>query len=100
MSRPERRLEFSPKAAADFEAILRYTGERWGIEQLIAYRNQLDAALRRLTDHPDLAHFSAALPDSHRLYVAGSHVVVYRDTGATVAVVRVLHQRMNLPRQL
>jgi plasmid stabilization system protein ParE len=30
----------------------------------------------------------------------GSHVVVFREQGATLAIVRILHQRMSLARHL
>ena len=38
-------LRLSPIAQDDFIGILRYTGETWGHDQLVAYRDKLDAAL-------------------------------------------------------
>ena len=38
-------LRLSPIAQDDFIAILHYTGETWGHDQLVAYRDKLDGAL-------------------------------------------------------
>jgi toxin ParE1/3/4 len=100
MSSPRREIHFAPIALEDFAGILRYTGERWGQEQLHRYAARLDEAIRLLADYPDLGHLSRALPDTHRLYVVGSHVIVYRAEDTSLAIVRILHQRMNLPRHV
>lgn len=38
-------LKLSPKARQDFIDILRYTGETWGQEQLLIYRDKINEAL-------------------------------------------------------
>ena len=37
--------------------ILRYTGETWGHDQLVAYRDKLDAALQAIALNPALGHW-------------------------------------------
>jgi toxin ParE1/3/4 len=76
MSSPEYRLLLSPKAEQDIENILRYTGETEG------------------------GRLSADLPDTYRLYAVASHVIVYRIKEPTVEVIRILHKRMSMSRQL
>ncbi len=100
MSSPEYRLVLSPKAEQDIENILRYTGETCGERQLTAYRDKLGEAFDRLLAKPGNGHFSADLPDSHRLFPAGSHVIVYRVRASIIEVIRVLHKRMSLERHL
>lgn len=39
---------------------------------------------------------SSELPETHHLHWVGPHVIVYRDLDGSLAVVRVLHQRMQL----
>jgi len=60
---------------------VRYTGKRWGRAQLLAYRDKLNVndALAVLSQNPEMGHQSAELelPGTHRLYFAGSHVIVY-----------------------
>lgn len=98
MSSPERsrKIVLSPRARQDFIDILRFTGEKWGQGQLHVYRDKISDALQLLGHNPAIGQASADLPETHRLYFVGSHVIVYRDQDTTIAVVRILHQRMSL----
>jgi toxin ParE1/3/4 len=98
MSSPNYRLVLSPRAEQDIESILRYTGETWGERQLIVYRDKTADALDTLHRNPGSGHLSADLPDTHRLYPVGSHVIVYRVKQHIIEVIRVLHKRMSLAR--
>jgi toxin ParE1/3/4 len=100
MSSPSPRLTLSPETQKDLIDILRYTGEKWGQEQLLTYRDKLNDALLIIERNPQIGRLSRALPDTHRLYFVGSHVIVYRIQEDTIEVVRVLHQRMSIPRNL
>jgi len=102
MSAPDgpRRIVLSPRAKQDFIDILRYTGETWGQAQLVAYRDKLDGALQLIAHNAALGKTAPELPASHRLYFVGSHVIVYRDRDVSIAVVRILHQRMSLVRHV
>ena len=98
MSSPSSRVILSPRARQDFRDILRYTVETWGEDQMLTYRFRLDDALQMIGRNPQAGHRSAELPETHRLYLAGSHVIIYRMLKDAVAVVRILHQRMSLVR--
>lgn len=102
MSSPDapRKIILSPRARQDFIDILRYTGETWGKGQLHIYRDKLNDALQLVARNPGLGQRSADLPETHRLYFVGSHVVVFREQGPTLAIVRILHQRMSLARHM
>ena len=100
MSSLNPRLILSPAAQKDLIDILRYTGEKWGQEQLIVYSNKLNDALLVLESNPNIGHLGKALPDTHRLYLVSSHVIVYRLQEDAVEVIRILHQRMSIPRHL
>ena len=93
-------LRLSPIAQDDFIGILRYTGETWGHGQLVAYRDKLDAALQAIARNPALGHRRDDLPATHQAYLVGSHVIVYRVEADSIGVVRILHQRMSLPRHV
>lgn len=94
------RLTLSPRARQDFIDILRYTGERWGEGQLLAYRDKINDALRAIGHDPQLGHRRDDLPSTHQAYLVGSHVIVYRTGADGVAVVRILHQRMSLAKHV
>jgi toxin ParE1/3/4 len=95
-SRKPLHITLSPKARQDFIDILRYTGETWGEKQLLIYRDKINEALQAIGGNPQLAHHRDDLPSSHHAYLVGSHIIVYRMRGDGVAVVRILHQRMSL----
>lgn len=100
MSSHKPSLTLSPEAQKDFIGILRYTGERWGQEQLLAYRDKLNDALVLLGRNPLLGRQSAELADTHRLYFVGSHVIVYRTRSDATEIIRILHQRMSISRHV
>lgn len=100
MSAPEYKLVLSPRAQRDIVDILRYSGERWGGQQLQTYRRKLDEALQLIARNPEAGHGRDDLPATHRLYAVGSHVIVYRLAKDSVGIVRVLHQRMSLSRHI
>jgi len=95
-----RKVVFSPRARQDFIDILRFTGETWGQGQLHVYRDKINDALQLVARNPAMGHRSAELPETHRLYFVGSHVIIYRDQDSSIAVVRILHQRMSLTRHI
>jgi toxin ParE1/3/4 len=89
-------LTLSPKARQDFVDILRYTGETWGMDQLLAYRDKINNALQEIGENPQRGHHRDDLPLTHFAYLVGSPVVVYRADVSSIGVVRILHQRMYL----
>lgn len=95
-SSPEYRLILSPKAQQDVENILRYTGEQWGEKQIDIYRGKLTGALESISGNPASGHASTELPETHRIYPVGSHVIVYRVQADVIGVIRILHKRMSL----
>ena len=93
-------LELSPQSKQDIVGILRYTGETWGKQQLLVYRDKLNEALNAIGQYPNLGQHCTELPETHRLHFVGSHVVVYRTRDNMVSIVRVLHQRMSILQHL
>jgi toxin ParE1/3/4 len=93
-------LKLSPRARQDFIDILRFTGETWGQNQLLTYRDKINDALQAIGSNPQLGHRRDALPTTHLAYLVGSHVIVYRTDADSTGVVRILHQRMSLARHV
>lgn len=96
----ELRLILSPKAEQDFTDILQYTLETWGEEQLIAYRAILDKAFLTLLENPRIGAPRPKISGEHRVFPAGSHIIVYRVSDAAVLVSRILHVRMDAHRHV
>ena len=93
-------LKLSPKARQDFIEILRYTGETWGQQQLLTYRDKVNDALQAIGRNPQLGHSRADLPPTHRGYLVGSHIIVYRIDADSIGVARILHQRMSMAKHV
>ena len=66
----------------------------WGEERTVQYLADLAAGLRRIGGNPAIgSFFGPEKPDLRRLRV-GRHIIFYRDETDAVAVLRVLHERM------
>jgi len=100
MSPHELRLILSPKAEQDFTDILQYTLEVWGEEQLLAYRAILDKALLTLLENPRIGALRPEISGEHRVFPAGSHIIIYRLSDAAILVSRILHARMDVRRHV
>jgi toxin ParE1/3/4 len=93
-------IKLSPRARQDFIDILRYTGETWGRPQLIIYRDKINDALLAIGRNPAIGQARSDLPSTHRAYLVGSHMVIYRDKADAIGIVRILHQRMSTGRHV
>ena len=109
MPRQRWRLRLSEPAEHDFRAILDWTAENFGRRQASVYRRTLIAALAALHDGPDVPGSvvrDEIQPGLRSLHVArkghrGRHFVLYRTaTGTTVEVIRILHDAMDLARNM
>ncbi|HQS58828.1 MAG: hypothetical protein B7Y56_10400 [Gallionellales bacterium 35-53-114] len=93
-------VKLSPRARQDFIDILRYTGETWGQNQLLVYRDKIKDALTAIAENPEIGQSRDDLPSTHSAYLVGSHIIVYRLIGDTLGIVRILHQRMSVAKNI
>ena len=104
-SRKARPVKLSSKAADDIADILQYTGEHWGEAQFEIYAEKIDKALQTIGENFALGHTRDDLPSTHLAYLVGSHVIIYRPMpnkahAESIGIVRILHQRMSLPKHV
>ncbi len=90
----------SPTAIADLDAIWDYTADQWSITQADRYIGQIrrevetlgDGAVSgRSIDHVRRGYFKRSV---------GSHFIIYSVVNEVVDVMRILHNRMDLPDHL
>lgn len=93
-------LKLSPKARQDIVDILRFTGETWGQNQLLIYRDKINDVLEAISHTPELGHGRNDLPSTHLAYLVGSHIIVYRISAGSIGIVRILHQRMSIAKHV
>jgi toxin ParE1/3/4 len=92
------RLDFSPEARADLESIWRYSFENWGPAQADRYVGSLRQVIEGLPEGHSASRPADEIRPGYRLALAGRHMVVFRQTGHVLEVIRVLHQRMDAGR--
>ncbi|MFZ3041189.1 MAG: type II toxin-antitoxin system RelE/ParE family toxin [Thiobacillus sp.] len=95
----------TPAAEHDLETIWTHTLERWGAGQTNHYTDILTAAFAELAQSPKTApacdHIRAGYRrrsvERHMIYF---HMIYFRITAYGIAVVRILHDRMDVSRHL
>lgn len=112
-----RDVALTPPAREALKAILRHSRQRFGPEARRRYRLLFEQAFQDLADDPERAGVRAAgaRDASIRLYAVRhaqarvaapdrvanpSHVIAFRFDDERVEIVRLLHERMDLPTRL
>jgi toxin ParE1/3/4 len=85
----------SPAAERDLEGTWKYTREEWGLEQAERYIDLLTAAFQVLADAPKSAPACDHIRPGYRRRNAGRHMIYFRVTDYGIAIIRVLHDRMD-----
>jgi toxin ParE1/3/4 len=90
----------SKKAQRDLDAIFDYTVEQWGLEQALRYTDTIEAGCIALANAPQLAQSCAHIRPGYRRRGAGHHMIYFKTTSYGIAIIRILHQRMDAIRHM
>ena len=90
----------SPAAERDLEAIWIYTAQQWSVAQAQLYTDTLTTAFMELARSPKNAPACDHIRPGYRRKGIERHVIYFRITDYGTAVVRILHERMDVPRHL
>lgn len=93
-------FRLSPAAERDLESIWTYTVQQWGVEQAIRYTDFIAAAFAELALSPESAPACNFIRPGYRRRSVERHMIYFRITNYGIAVVRILHDRMDAPRRL
>lgn len=98
----EKPAEFrlSPEAEDDLEQIWLHTFDVWGLEQANRYTDEVVEAFARLAQNPRIGIACDDIREGYRRSGSAQHMIYYRPTGYGIAVIRILHGRMNPPNHL
>lgn len=94
------RFQLTNKASGDLKCIAAYTQMTWGLEQRNEYLSLLDKAFRMIVENSGIGRNCDHIREGYFSLPVGKHLVFYRVEGDTVIIVRVLHQSMDVERQL
>lgn len=90
----------TPAAEGDLESIWAYTARQWGVEQADRYIDFLTAAFAELANSPQTAPACNHIRPGYLRWGVERHMIYFRVTDYGIAVIRVLHDRMDAPRHL
>jgi toxin ParE1/3/4 len=93
-------FRLSPAAHAELDEIFDYTASQWGIAQAVRYTQELQRLCEELAEAPTLAADCGHIRPGYRRGAVGSHFLYFRVEDYGIAVIRILHQRMDAPRHL
>lgn len=94
------KLIIRPAARREITDIWLYTANRWGVAQADAYVRQIETVIARAQELPDIGSAVYGLPSAYRKMKSGSHRIVYRCIDNTLIVVRILHEREDVPDEI
>lgn len=82
------------------EAIFDYTVQHWGLPQALHYADLIEAACASLALSPLQSQNCDLIRPGYRRRIVEQHVLYFRQTSYGIAVIRILHQRMDPIRHL
>lgn len=93
-------FRLTPAAERDLETIWTYTFKKWGVVQADRYIDILTQAFAELAQSPNTAPACDHIRPGYRRRSAERHMIYFRITAYGIAIVRILHDRMDAPRHL
>ena len=87
----------SPRAQRDLENLFDYTIKLWGLAQAMRYADLIEAACADLAHAPQQAQSCDHIRPDHRRRELEQHMIYFRQASYGIAVMRILHQRLNYP---
>lgn len=87
-------------ARDDLRAILAYGIESYGRERAESYLREIDGAINRVREFPEIGSIYLGLRQPLRSVTSGKHRIFYERSGNIILIVRVLHQSMDVNARL
>lgn len=85
---------------APLDGVFDYTVAHWGLPQAMRYTDLIEAACTDLAEAPQQAQGCANIRPGYRRRGVEQHVIYFQLTSYGIAVIRILHQRMDAARHL
>lgn len=92
-------VAFSPMAEADIDSIWDYSAARWGPDQADSYTDAIRDACQALAGAERQGRAVDIRP-GYLKHAVGMHMVYFRDQADRLEIIRILHQRQDVTRNL
>jgi toxin ParE1/3/4 len=93
-------FRLTPAAERDLEGIWTYTEQKWGADQADRYLDTMTGAFEELARAPEAAPACSHIRAGYRRRRVERHMIYFHITAYGVAIVRILHDRMDAMRHL
>jgi toxin ParE1/3/4 len=91
------RLVLRPRARRDLADIWHYTADQWGAAQADNYTAAIGREFDRACEFAQIGSPVEGLPLDYRKLTSGKHRIIYRYSDTELIVVRIIHQRQDVP---
>ena len=87
-------FKLAPAAQRDLDGIFDYTIVHWGREQALRYVDGIESVCAELATAPYRAPACDHIRKGYKRRTIGRHVIYFRVVPEGIAIMRILHQRM------
>lgn len=95
------RYIISEKAISDLKGIWSYTVKKWSVEQADKYYNIILDNIEYVVDNYHMTIDFGSIKEGYKYSKVKSHLIFFKKTeGDLIEVIRILHERMDLPNRL
>lgn len=91
-------IRLTPAAQGDLAAIFDHSFAAWGLAQAMAYADRIEATPQQAANAPLQAASCDHIRTGYRRRSVGQHVIFFRPTDYGIALIRILHRRMEVER--
>jgi len=93
-------VQYSKKSLKDLENITDYTAQMWGANQAKVYLKDIRDKVHHIANGEAIVQV-LHIPRPGMLKVrVNRHIVIFESTDATVRIIRILHDTMDIPQHL
>lgn len=96
----ERGYRISPAAENDLISIWRHTAREWSVIQAESYQDDLAVAFIGLASGVKIGRLVEIKRQGYLKYVAGAHVIYFRETDTEIIIIRILHGAQDVAQHL
>lgn len=93
-------LIFQEQAILDLEEIWFYTFQTWSLEQADRYHQLIISEIDFLSKKPESGKDAGHIREGYRSAKVKSHIIFYKYNLTEIEIVRILHERMDIPNRL
>ena len=93
-------IAYLPKALEEIDRIADHTIAKWGEGQARSYLADIRRKIELAAEYPGMGSEVYGLPASYRKIASDAHFVIYRASETDLTVVRIIHEREDVPEGL